>query len=123
MAYFECLHELKLIVDLMYEGGIENMMYSISNTAEYGAYVSGEAVLPKAEAKQRMKVVLDKIQKGEFASNWMAEAGSGSNKPKYENLKKWRSELSDSQISSVGTKLRAMMPWIGKNKLVNKEQN
>ncbi len=123
MAYFECLHELKLIVDLMYEGGIENMMYSISNTAEYGAYVSGEAVLPKTEAKKRMKEVLERIQKGEFARNWMIEAGSGSNKPKYENLKKWREELNGSQISGVGAKLRAMMPWIAKNKLVDKEQN
>ena len=123
MAYFECLHELKLIVDLMYEGGIANMMYSISNTAEYGAYVTGEAILPKTETKKKMKEILTKIQNGTFARQWLNEAGSGSNIEKYQNLKKWREELESHSITDTGEKLRKMMPWIEKNKLVDKSKN
>ena len=117
MAYFECLHEVKLIVDLIYEGGIANMNYSISNTAEYGEYVSGKKIVdPKT--KERMKEVLKDIQSGKFAKQWMDENKSGQ-----KNFLKMRKELADHPIEKVGKKLRDLMPWIGKNKLVDKSKN
>ena len=117
MAYFECLHEVKLIVDLIYEGGIANMNYSISNTAEYGEYVSGKKIV-NSETKKRMKEILSDIQSGKFAKQWMDECKGGQ-----KNFLKMRKELADHPIEKVGGKLRALMPWIGKNKLVDKEKN
>ena len=117
MAYFECLHEVKLIVDLIYEGGIANMNYSISNTAEYGEYVSGKKII-NGDTKKRMKEILEDIQSGKFAKQWMDE-----NKNGQKNFLKMRKELADHPIEKVGKKLRALMPWIGKNKLVDKEKN
>ena len=117
MAYFECLHEVKLIVDLIYEGGIANMNYSISNTAEYGEYVSGKKIVdPKT--KERMKEVLRDIQSGKFAKQWMDECKGGQ-----KNFLKMREELAKHPIEKVGKKLRDLMPWIGKNKLVDKAKN
>jgi ketol-acid reductoisomerase len=117
MAYFECLHEVKLIVDLIYEGGIANMRYSISNTAEYGDYVTGPRIITE-ETKKEMKRVLDDIQSGRFARNWVLE-----NKAGQPSFKASRRRSAEHPIEKVGGKLRAMMPWIGKNKLVNKEKN
>ena len=117
MAYFECLHEVKLIVDLIYEGGIANMNYSISNTAEYGEYVTGKKIID-SKTKERMKEVLKDIQSGKFAKQWMDE-----NKNGQKNFLKMRKELADHPIEKVGKKLRDLMPWIGKNKLVDKEKN
>ncbi len=117
MAYFECLHEVKLIVDLIYEGGIANMNYSISNTAEYGEYVSGPRII-NAETKAEMKRVLADIQSGRFARDWMLE-----NKVNQSSFKATRRRLSEHPIEQVGEKLRAMMPWISKNALVDKAKN
>ena len=117
MAYFECLHEVKLIVDLIYEGGIANMNYSISNTAEYGEYVTGKKIID-SKTKERMKEILKDIQSGKFAKQWMDE-----NKNGQKNFLKMRKELAEHPIEKVGKKLRALMPWIGKNKLVDKEKN
>ncbi len=117
MAYFECLHEVKLIVDLIYEGGIANMNYSISNTAEYGEYIIGKKIID-SKTKERMKEVMKDIQSGKFAKQWMDE-----NKNGQKNFLKMRKELADHPIEKVGKKLRDLMPWIGKNKLVNKEKN
>ena len=117
MAYFECLHEVKLIVDLIYEGGIANMNYSISNTAEYGEYVSGPRIIT-AETKAEMKRVLADIQSGKFTRDWMLE-----NKVNQTSFKATRARNNAHQIEAVGEKLRAMMPWIGKNKLVDKSRN
>jgi len=117
MAYFECLHELKLIVDLMYEGGIANMNYSISNTAEYGEYVSGPRIVT-AETKKEMKRVLDDIQSGRFAKDWVLE-----NKAGQPSFKAMRARAAAHPIEEVGAKLRAMMPWITKNKLVDQTKN
>ena len=117
MAYFECLHEVKLIVDLIYEGGIANMNYSISNTAEYGEYITGKKIID-AKTKERMKEVLKDIQSGKFAKQWMDE-----NKNGQKNFLKMRKELAEHPIEKVGQKLRALMPWIGKNKLVDKSKN
>jgi len=117
MAYFECLHEVKLIVDLIYEGGIANMNYSISNTAEYGEYVTGKKIID-SKTKERMKEILKDIQSGKFAKQWMDE-----NKNGQKNFLKMRKELADHPIEKVGKELRALMPWIGKNKLVDKEKN
>ena len=118
MAYFECVHEVKLIVDLIYEGGIANMNYSISNTAEYGEYMTGQKIIDKKITKEKMKEVLKDIQSGKFAKQWMDE-----NKNDQKNFLKMRKELADHPIEKVGKKLRALMPWIGKNKLVDKEKN
>ena len=118
MAYFECLHEVKLIVDLIYEGGIANMNYSISNTAEYGEYVSGPRIIKKNETKQRMKEVLADIQSGKFTKQWMEECKNGQ-----KNFLKTRKDLADHSIEKVGTKLRDMMPWIGKKKLVDSDKS
>ncbi len=117
MAYFECLHEVKLIVDLIYEGGIANMNYSISNTAEYGEYITGKKIID-SKTKARMKEVLKDIQSGKFAKQWMDE-----NKNGQKNFLKMRKELADHPIEKVGQKLRDLMPWIDKNKLVDKSKN
>jgi len=117
MAYFECLHEVKLIVDLIYEGGIANMNYSISNTAEYGEYISGKKIIDD-KTKERMKEVLKDIQSGKFTKLWMDE-----NKIGQKNFLRMRKELSEHPIEKVGEKLRALMPWIAKNKLVDKSKN
>ncbi len=117
MAYFECLHEVKLIVDLIYEGGIANMRYSISNTAEYGDYVSGPRVIGP-EVKERMKAVLDDIQSGRFVRDWMLECKAGQ-----PSFKATRRNHSEHDIEQVGAKLREMMPWIKANQLVDKEKN
>ncbi len=117
MAYFECLHEVKLIVDLIYEGGIANMNYSISNTAEYGEYVTGPRIVT-AETKAEMKKVLEDIQLGRFTRDWMLE-----NKVSQTNFKAMRRAMSSHPIEEVGAKLRGMMPWISKNALVDKAKN
>ncbi|MFC7333445.1 ketol-acid reductoisomerase [Rhodocista pekingensis] len=117
MAYFECLHEVKLIVDLMYEGGIANMRYSISNTAEYGDYVTGPRIIT-AETKAEMKRVLDDIQSGRFTRDWMLE-----NKAGLPFFKATRRRQAEHPIEEVGAKLRGMMPWITANKLVDKNRN
>ena len=117
MAYFECLHEVKLIVDLIYEGGIANMNYSISNTAEYGEYVSGKKIVDDI-TKERMKEVLKDIQSGKFTRDWMKENEDGQ-----KNFLKMRKDLSEHQIEKVGEKLRALMPWISKNKIIDKSKN
>jgi ketol-acid reductoisomerase len=117
MAYFECLHEVKLIVDLIYEGGIANMNYSISNTAEYGEYVSGPRVVT-AETKAEMKRILDDIQSGRFVRDWMNENAAGQ-----ASFKATRRRAAEHPIEDVGQRLRAMMPWITKNKLVDTARN
>ena len=117
MAYFECLHEVKLIVDLIYEGGIANMNYSISNTAEWGEYVSGPRIITD-ETKEEMRRVLKDIQTGRFTSEWMQEWHSGAAR-----FKGTRRMNDGHQIEEVGEKLRAMMPWIKSNQLVDKEKN
>jgi ketol-acid reductoisomerase len=117
MAYFECLHELKLIVDLMYEGGIANMNYSISNTAEYGEYVTGPRIITP-ETKLEMKRVLEDIQSGKFVRDFMLENQVGQ-----PSFKATRRRSAEHQIEEVGGRLRAMMPWIAKNKLVDVAKN
>jgi ketol-acid reductoisomerase len=117
MAYFECLHEVKLIVDLMYEGGIANMRYSISNTAEYGDYTRGPRVVTP-ETKAEMKRILDDIQSGRFTRDWMLENAAGQ-----PSFKAMRANNAAHQIEDVGARLRAMMPWIARNKLVDKAKN
>ena len=117
MAYFECLHEVKLIVDLIYEGGIANMRYSISNTAEYGDYTVGPRIVTP-ETKAEMKRVLADIQSGRFTRDWMLE-----NKAGLPSFKATRRNQAAHPIEEVGAKLRAMMPWIGANKLVDKSRN
>ncbi len=117
MAYFECLHELKLIVDLIYEGGIANMNYSISNNAEYGEYVTGPRIVTD-ETKQVMRDVLKDIQTGEYAKSFILENRAGA-----PTLISRRRLNSEHQIEQVGSKLRAMMPWIAKNKLVDQSKN
>ncbi|HWF64553.1 MAG TPA: ketol-acid reductoisomerase [Rhizomicrobium sp.] len=117
MAYFECLHEVKLIVDLIYEGGIANMNYSISNTAEYGEYVTGPRIITPA-TKAEMKRVLDDIQSGKFARDWVLE-----NKAGQTSFKATRARGEQHAIEEVGKRLRAMMPWIAKNKLVDTAKN
>ena len=117
MAYFECLHEVKLIVDLIYEGGIANMNYSISNTAEYGEYVTGPRIITAA-TKAEMKRVLDDIQTGKFARDWVLE-----NKAGQASFKATRARGAAHPIEEVGARLRGMMPWITKNKLVDVAKN
>ncbi len=117
MAYFECLHEVKLIVDLIYEGGIANMNYSVSNTAEYGEYVTGPRII-NSETKAEMKRVLEDIQSGKFTRDWMLE-----NKVSQTSFKATRARNAAHPIEEVGARLRGMMPWIGKNKLVDKDRN
>ncbi|WP_373745985.1 ketol-acid reductoisomerase [Neisseria dentiae] len=117
MAYFECLHELKLIVDLMYEGGIANMNYSISNNAEYGEYVTGPEVITPA-TKEAMKKALYRIQSGEYAKMFIQEGAAN-----YASMTARRRLNADHQIEKVGAQLRSMMPWIAKNKLVDLDKN
>jgi ketol-acid reductoisomerase len=117
MAYFECLHEVKLIVDLIYEGGIANMRYSISNTAEYGDYTRGPRLID-AEVRAEMKRILADIQSGRFARDWVLECQAGQ-----PNFKAMRRRAAEHPIEDVGTRLRAMMPWIAKNKLVDRARN
>jgi len=117
MAYFECVHEVKLIVDLIYEGGIANMNYSVSNTAEYGEYVSGPRVVTP-QTKAEMKRILDDIQSGRFAKDWMLE-----NRVNQTSFKAMRAKMASHPIEQIGEKLRAMMPWIKANALVDKAKN
>ena len=117
MAYFECLHEMKLIVDLMYEGGMANMRYSISNTAEYGDYTSGKRIIID-QTRAEMKKILAEIQSGEFTRAWMKECADGQ-----VNFKATRAAKANHPIEEVGQKLRTLMPWIAKNKLVDKAKN
>ncbi len=117
MAYFECLHEVKLIVDLIYEGGIANMRYSISNTAEYGDMTRGKRVVG-SEARAAMKQILSEIQSGKFADEWITEHKCG--QPHFRELRK---EAEHHPIEKVGASLRALMPWLGSNRLVDKTKN
>ena len=117
MAYFECVHEVKLIVDLIYEGGIANMNYSISNTAEYGEYVSGPRVVTP-ETKAEMKRILADIQSGRFVKDWMLE-----NRVNQTSFKATRGKLAEHPIERVGAKLREMMPWIKQRALVDRSKN
>ena len=117
MAYFETLHEVKLIVDLIYEGGIANMRYSISNTAEYGDYSRGPRIIGD-EQKAEMKRILSEIQTGQFTREWMLE-----NKVDQTSFKAMRRREADHPIEEVGEKLRAMMPWLSENRLVDKSKN
>ena len=117
MAYFECVHEVKLIVDLIYEGGIANMRYSVSNTAEYGDYVSGPRIIDDS-VRARMREVLDDIQSGRFTKEWMLENAAGQ-----PSFKAMRRRAAENDIEKVGAKLRAMMPWIAENALVDKSRN
>ena len=117
MAYFECLHELKLIVDLMYEGGIANMNYSISNNAEYGEYVTGTEIVT-AQTKEAMKKALYRIQSGEYAKMFIQEGATN-----YPSMTARRRLNAEHEIEIVGAKLRGMMPWISKNKLVDLDKN
>ncbi len=117
MAYFECLHELKLIVDLMFEGGIANMNYSISNNAEYGEYVTGPRVINE-ESREAMRQALADIQSGEYAKNFILEGQAG-----YPSMTAMRRLNAEHPIEQVGGKLRAMMPWIQANKIIDQEKN
>src|SRR5258707_1728547 len=117
MAYFECLHEVKLIVDLIYEGGIANMRYSISNTAEFGDYTRGPRIVTDA-TKAEMKKILEDIQSGRFARDWVQECQAGQ-----PSFKAMRPRGAEHPIEEVGARLRSMMPWIAKNKLVDKTKN
>jgi len=117
MAYFECLHELKLIVDLMYEGGIANMNYSISNNAEYGEYVTGPKIINE-ESRKAMKQALKDIQNGEYAKQFIAEGATN-----YPSMTAYRRNNAAHPIEQVGEKLRAMMPWIESNKIIDRSKN
>jgi len=117
MAYFECLHELKLIVDLIYEGGIANMNYSISNNAEFGEYLTGPEIINDA-TRLAMKKVLERIQTGEYAKQFILENKAGA-----PTLRSRRRLMAEHSIEQVGAQLRAMMPWIGRNKLVDQSRN
>ncbi|HEX2386192.1 MAG TPA: ketol-acid reductoisomerase [Candidatus Binatia bacterium] len=117
MAYFECCHEVKLIVDLIYEGGLANMRYSISNTAEYGDLTRGKKVIGP-EVRAAMKKILSDIQSGKFADEWIGECKAGQT-----HFKELRKEAANHPIEQVGAKLRAMMPWLAQNRLVDKSRN
>ena len=117
MAYFECLHEMKLIVDLLYEGGISEMRYSISNTAQYGDMTRGPVVV-NDETKRRMQSLLSDIQSGAFARDWMKEAGNG--RQRFQQLD---AEAREHPIEQVGARLRDMMPWLSQSRLVDKAKN
>ena len=117
MAYFECLHELKLIVDLFYEGGVANMWYSVSNTAEYGGLTRGSRIVTD-ETKQEMKLILNEIQTGKFAREFVQENQAGA-----PSIKAMRRITAEHPIEEVGARLRGMMPWIQENRLVDKEVN
>lgn len=122
MAYFECLHEVKLIVDLIYEGGLQNMRYSISNTAEYGDYVSGPKVV-NADTKRVMESILDRIQSGDFAQEFMDDSRKSNLGKGGPMMQQYREEASNHSIEQVGQELRSMMPWIETNKIVDKSKN
>ena len=117
MAYFECLHEVKLIVDLMYEGGIANMRYSISNTAEYGDYTRGPRVIDEG-TREGMKTILADIQNGRFTTEWMTENVAGQ-----ASFKAMRARAAEHPLEEVGERLRAMMPWITEARLVDRSKN
>jgi len=117
MAYFECVHEMKLIVDLIYEGGIANMNYSVSNTAEYGEYLTGPKIIDD-HVRANMKQALAEIQSGHFARTWMLE-----NRVNQPSFKAMRRQCAEHPLEAVGERLRAMMPWIGQNRLVDKSRN
>ena len=117
MAYFECLHELKLIVDLMYEGGIANMNYSISNNAEYGEYVTGPEIINE-QSREAMRNALKRIQSGEYAKMFISEGALN-----YPSMTARRRQNAAHEIEVVGEKLRGMMPWISANKIVDKDKN
>jgi ketol-acid reductoisomerase len=117
MAYFECVHEMKLIVDLIYEGGIANMNYSVSNTAEFGEYHTGPSIIDD-HVRANMRKALADIQSGAFARTWMLE-----NKVNQPSFKAMRRACSEHPLEEVGERLRAMMPWIGENRLVDKSKN
>ena len=117
MAYFECMHEVKLIVDLVYEGGIADMRYSVSSTAEYGDLSTGDRIIDD-HVKQNMKALLDDIQSGRFVREWMSECDIGQ-----PSLKALRRRSSEHGSEEVGARLRAMMPWLSENKLVDKSKN
>ena len=117
MAYFECLHEMKLIVDLIYEGGIANMRYSVSNTAEYGDYTRGPKIID-GKVKRRMRGILDDIQSGRFAREWMLENRVGQT-----SFKAMRRRAAEHPAEAVGARLREMMPWIAEGRLVDKSKN
>ena len=122
MAYFECLHEVKLIVDLIYEDGLQNMRYSISNTAEFGDYTSGPKIITE-ETKEEMRAILKRIQSGEFAEHFMSDSRQSNDGKGGPEMKNYRDQASSHPIEEVGKELRAMMPWIAKNKLVDKAKN
>ena len=122
MAYFECLHEVKLIVDLIYEDGLQNMRYSISNTAEFGDYTSGPKIITE-ETKEEMRAILKRIQSGEFAEHFMSDSRQSNDGKGGPEMKNYRDQASAHPIEEVGKELRAMMPWIAKNKLVDKAKN
>jgi ketol-acid reductoisomerase len=117
MAYFECLHEMKLIVDLIYEGGLSNMRYSVSNTAEYGDLTRGPRVIGNA-VRQEMKAVLQNIRSGKFADEWMAECEAGGHL-----FKELEANAQTHPIEEVGQRLRGMMPWLAQTRLVDREKN
>ena len=117
VAYFECLHETKLIVDLLYEGGIANMRYSISNTAEYGDLTRGPRLITD-RTREEMRKILREIQSGEFAKEWMEENRAGG-----EKFNRLRANARQHPVEEVGNRLRSMMPWIQKGKLVDKSVN
>lgn len=117
MAYFECLHELKLIVDLMYQGGIADMNYSISNNAEYGEYVTGLEVINE-QSREAMRNALKRIQSGEYAKMFIAEGQLN-----YPSMTARRRQTAEHDIEKTGAKLRAMMPWITESKIIDKEKN
>ena len=122
MAYFECLHEVKLIVDLIYEDGLQNMRYSISNTAEFGDYTSGPKIITQ-ETKEEMRAILKRIQSGEFADQFMADCRQSNDGRGGPEMKNYREKAASHPIEEVGKELRAMMPWIAQNKLVDKTKN
>ncbi len=117
LAYFECLHELKLIVDLIHEGGIANMNYSISNNAEYGEYITGKKIINE-ESRRAMKECLENIQNGSYAKKFIAEGQSN-----YPEMTAWRRNNAAHEIEKTGARLRAMMPWLSANSLVDKSKN
>ena len=117
MAYFECLHEMKLIIDLIYQGGIADMRYSISNTAEYGDYVSGPKIITD-ETRKAMKDILRNIQDGSFAKDFILERKAG-----YTKMNAQRLNMKNSLIEKTGKELRDMMPWISQNKIIDKDKN
>ena len=116
MAYFECLHEMKLIVDLIYQGGLKNMRYSISNTAEYGDYIAGPQIVTE-DTKKAMREILTHIQQGKFARDWVLE-----NKAGQASFRAERNNQNEHPIEETGVRLRKMMPWIQNNKLVREDE-